>query len=59
MPANRQPEHSPARPDHATLADHLLGLVRPYPGNDPMAVRVTTAVNSVSNDGPECLDPAA
>ena len=33
-------------------------LLRPYPSDEMRAYRVSTAVNSVKNDGPECLEPA-
>jgi len=33
--------------------------VRPYPSEAMRAYRVSTAVNSVKNDGPECGEPIA
>ena len=32
-------------------------LLRPCPSEAMRAYRVTTAVNSVRNDGPECIEP--
>ena len=34
-------------------------LLRPYPSEGLRAYRVSTAVNNVRNDGPECVEPAA
>jgi putative SOS response-associated peptidase YedK len=59
MPVILQPEHFDAWLSNDTPAADLLGLLRPYPGDDLVAVRVGTAVNKVANDGPECLTPAA
>jgi len=35
----------------------LLGLLRPYPGDDLRAHAVSTLVNSPRNDLPECIEP--
>jgi putative SOS response-associated peptidase YedK len=34
-------------------------LRRPHPSEAMRAYRVSTAVNSPKNDGPECIEPAA
>ena len=43
------------------LEDHhrLLDLLRPYPTEEMDAYAVSSAVNSVKNDSPECIEPAA
>ncbi|MFW6079963.1 MAG: SOS response-associated peptidase [Gemmatimonadota bacterium] len=38
--------------------DALRRLLRPYPGDDLEAYRVSRVVNSPRNDGPECFEPA-
>jgi putative SOS response-associated peptidase YedK len=35
----------------------LLVLLKPYPADAMRAYRVSTAVNSVKNYGPECIEP--
>ena len=44
-----------------TVTDHsrLLDLLQPYPANAMNAYPVSTLVNSVKNDSPECIEPAA
>ena len=37
----------------------LLDLLRPYPADGMAAYAVSTLVNSVKNDSPECIEPAA
>lgn len=41
--------------DPASDAHTLLHLLRPYEGDDLTAYRVSTLVNSVRNDGPDCI----
>jgi putative SOS response-associated peptidase YedK len=43
------------------VTDHsrLLDLLQPYPANEMSAYAVSTLVNSVKNDSPECIEPAA
>jgi len=36
----------------------LLPLLKPYPAHAMRAYRVSTAVNNVRNDGPECIESA-
>jgi putative SOS response-associated peptidase YedK len=43
----------------STPEAELVGLLKPYPANEIEVVPVSPAVNSVRNDGPECLTPAA
>lgn len=43
----------------STPETELVGLLKPYPADEMEIVPVGTAVNSVKNDGPECLTPAA
>jgi putative SOS response-associated peptidase YedK len=43
----------------STPEAELVGLLRPYPADEMVVVPVGPAVNSVTNDGPECLTPAA
>lgn len=38
--------------------DSVLDLLRPYQGNDLRMRRVSTYVNSVRNQGPQCIEPA-
>ena len=59
MPVILRPDGFGAWLSTDTRPAGLLGLLRPYPGDDLEAVRVGTAVNKVANDGPECLAPAA
>lgn len=59
MPVILRPEVYDAWLAHDTPVPDLLGLLRPYGGDDLEAVRVTTAVNKVANDTPECVTPAA
>jgi putative SOS response-associated peptidase YedK len=59
MPVILTPERFDAWLDGSTTVPQLLGMLNPYSGDDLEAVRVTTMVNKVSNDGPECLTPAA
>ena len=44
----------PALEDHTRLLD----LLQPYPGAEMAAYTVSTLVNSVKNDSPECIEPA-
>lgn len=37
--------------------DDVLGLLRPYEGNDLRKRRVSTYVNNVRNQGSECIEP--
>ena len=37
---------------------NLLALLKPYAADAMRAYRVSTAVNSLKNDGPECIEPA-
>jgi putative SOS response-associated peptidase YedK len=37
----------------------LLDLLQPYPAEDMAAYQVSTLVNSVKNDSPECIEPAS
>ncbi len=45
----------------AAVEDHrrLLDLLQPYPAAEMAAYTVSTLVNSVKNDSPECIEPAA
>lgn len=36
----------------------LLDLLQPYPDDDMAAYQVSSLVNSVKNDSPECIEPA-
>ena len=45
----------PAVNDHTRLLD----LLRPYPAEEMDAYPVSNLVNSVKNDSPECIEPAA
>lgn len=45
----------PAVEDHARLLD----LLQPYPSDEMAAYAVSKLVNSVKNDSPECIEPAA
>lgn len=45
----------PAVKDHTRLLD----LLRPYPAEEMDAYPVSNLVNSVKNDSPECIEPAA
>ena len=38
--------------------ERLLALLAPYPAGEMAVERVSTLVNSVKNEGPECLEPA-
>jgi putative SOS response-associated peptidase YedK len=38
--------------------DELQGLLRPWPESGLEGGPVSSVVNSVANDGPECLEPA-
>jgi putative SOS response-associated peptidase YedK len=38
--------------------DAVAHLLTPYEGTDLVTVPVSTHVNKVSNDGPECIEPA-
>ncbi len=42
-----------------TAEKDLLGVLRPFPADLMVAVRVGPAVNKVANDGPACVTPAA
>ncbi len=59
MPAVLPPESHTAWLSNDTHPGDLLGMLRPYPGEELVAIRVTTAVNKATTDGPECLTPAA
>jgi len=37
----------------------LLDLLQPYPADDMAAYQVSSLVNSVKNDSPECIEPAS
>ena len=64
----RRPLHDrmpliPAPDDYAAWLDEnaardVVELVRPYPSEELWACRVNAVVNSVRNDGPECVEPA-
>ncbi len=43
------------------LEDHtrLLDLLQPYPAAEMASYTVSTLVNSVKNDSPECIEPAS
>jgi hypothetical protein len=53
------PERFDAWLDPATPVPDLLALLTPLPADLLESVRVGPAVNKVTNDGPECLAPAA
>jgi putative SOS response-associated peptidase YedK len=59
MPVILRPDDFDAWLSQDTPVPSLLELLRPYPGDDLEAVRVSTLVNNVRNDSPECLAPAA
>ena len=40
-------------------ARDVAELLRPYPSEGLRAYRVSTAINSVRNDGPKCVEAAA
>ena len=44
---------------NTAAAPELLALLTPFPPDAMCAYRVSTAVNNVRNDGPECAEPAA
>jgi putative SOS response-associated peptidase YedK len=41
----------------AEIRRNLLALLKPYPAHAMRAYQVSTAVNNVQNDGPECIEP--
>ncbi|MFY9569979.1 MAG: SOS response-associated peptidase, partial [Blastocatellia bacterium] len=44
----------------AEIDDHrLLDLLQPYPADKMSAYQVSTLVNSVKNDSPQCIEPAS
>jgi putative SOS response-associated peptidase YedK len=45
----------------SSLADHrrLLDLLQPYPADEMIAYEVSSLVNSVKNDSPECIEPVS
>ena len=45
----------------SSIEDHtrLLDLLRPYPAEEMDAYTVSTTVNSVKNDSPECIEPVS
>ena len=42
---------------HVDEPGRLTPLLRPYPAGEMTGTPVSPRVNSVINDGPECLDP--
>jgi putative SOS response-associated peptidase YedK len=59
MPAILQPSQYDLWLNNATPEHVLLEALAPFPEEMLEAVQVGPAVNKVSNDGPECLAPAA
>jgi putative SOS response-associated peptidase YedK len=59
MPAVLAPEDYAAWLEHDTPPAALLAMLAPFPADRMEAVRLTPTANSVKNDGPECLTPAA
>jgi putative SOS response-associated peptidase YedK len=45
--------------DPQATPDALQALLRPYPADDMRAVPVSTYVNNVRNQGPQCVEPVA
>jgi putative SOS response-associated peptidase YedK len=60
MPVILAPDDFPAwLGEDSASPPELLALLNPYRANAMRAYRVSTAVNSVKNYGPECIEPAA
>jgi putative SOS response-associated peptidase YedK len=59
MPAILTPDRFDPWLNPATPTADLLALLTPLPADLLEGVRVGPAVNRVTNDGPECLTPAA
>jgi putative SOS response-associated peptidase YedK len=58
MPVMLRPEQYDIWLNQETDAETLQSLLRPYDGDDLQAYVVSTLVNKVENDGPECIAPA-
>jgi putative SOS response-associated peptidase YedK len=58
MPVILRPEQYDIWLDHGTDETTLRSLLQPYPGQDLRAYVVSTLVNRVDNDGPDCIIPA-
>jgi putative SOS response-associated peptidase YedK len=59
MPVILTPDRYAGWLAHATPVAELLGMLVSLPAEGMEAVRLAPVVNSVRNDGPECLTPAA
>jgi putative SOS response-associated peptidase YedK len=59
MPAVLRPDVYDRWLDNGTPEQELLGMLAPLPAEMMETVRVGPAVNTVANDGPECIVPAA
>jgi putative SOS response-associated peptidase YedK len=57
MPVILAPEDRDLWLDPDAESEALLGLLRPYEGEDLTAYRVSKRVNSPRFDGPECIEP--
>ncbi len=58
MPVMLRPEQYDLWLQQDADAEDLKALLRPYEGEDLQAYTVSTLVNKVENDGPECVEPA-
>jgi putative SOS response-associated peptidase YedK len=62
---NRMPAILPKGAEHLWLdpeakdQPRLLDLLQPFPADEMAAYRVSSLVNSVKNDSPECVEPAS
>jgi len=57
MPAILRPQDEAAWLSRSTPTDELMSLLNPYPEEDIEAYPVAPIVNSVANDGPNCIEP--
>lgn len=58
MPVMLRPEQYDLWLQSDADPEELKALLRPYEGEDLQAYTVSTLVNKVENDGPECVQPA-
>lgn len=58
MPAILEPADEDPWLDPAVPPEEALPLLRPYPAEQMTSYPVSRAVNSVANQGPECIEPA-
>ena len=59
MPAILAPDQYAGWLEHDAPPAALLAMLAPFPAELMEAVKLTPTANSVRNDGPECLTPAA